>query len=163
MGSFSYPRKSNAPSRKDNCGRSFFFLWQLRHSFTKMARIFPHSLCCYDTNKIGTIAQIVSLREVRPLHEFMKQNQKTAERVSRIQCRPAAAFLKINGMHQEAFLLIPDTDAATVVPVLPMSAITTPRIHVLIKNKMTLADQRPGTKLELPKNSSWYPCCSHSA
>ena len=38
-----------------------------------------------------------------------------------------------------------------------------PRMTQLIPKKKILASQRPGTKVDSPKNSSLYPCCNQTA
>lgn len=46
---------------------------------------------------------------------------------------------------------------------LAMSDTTIPKIQQFMPKKRTLATQSPGTKVDLPRNSSMYPCCSQRA
>jgi hypothetical protein len=44
-----------------------------------------------------------------------------------------------------------------------ISDTTIPRIQQFMPKKRRLATQSPGTKVDCPRNSSKYPCCSHRA
>ena len=44
-----------------------------------------------------------------------------------------------------------------------ISDTTIPRIQQFMPKKRTLATHNPGAKVDLPRNSSMYPCCSHRA